>query len=125
MGVSRLEDLIAWQLAHAFKLEVYRLLRESPGATTDGRFREQLRDSAASACMNIGEEFYRYGAREFRRYLTIALASLGEATLWLHDGIDRDHFQKEDCERAFAFAQRCRIAMLRLRQSLKGDWTRS
>ena len=88
MGVSRLEDLIAWQLANAFKLEIYRLLDDSPPASSDVRFRDQLRASAVSVGVNIGEGFYRFGAREFRRYLTIALASLGEATLWLQDGIE-------------------------------------
>ena len=118
MGVSRLEDLIAWQLANTFKLEVYRLLGDSPRASSDARFRDQLRESAASVGMNIGEGFYRFGAREFRRYLTIALASLGEAVLWLQDGVDRGHFDKDTCETAFALAKRCRVASLRLRHSL-------
>lgn len=115
MGVSRLEDLIAWQLANSFKLEIYRLLGDSPRAASDVRFRDQLRESAASVGMNIGEGFYRFGAREFRRHLTIALGSLGEATLWLQDGIDRGHFA---CETAFSLAKRCRVASLRLRHSL-------
>jgi len=118
MGVSRLEDLIAWQLANAFKLEIYRLLDDSPPASSDVRFRDQLRASAVSVGVNIGEGFYRFGAREFRRYLTIALASLGETTLWLQDGIDRGHFDKATCETAFSLAKRCRVASLRLRHSL-------
>ena len=118
MGIKRVEDVIAWQLANAFKLEIYRLINSSPGARVDGRFRDQLRESAASVGMNIGEGFYRYGAKEFARYLAIALASLGEATLWLQDGIDRRHFEPDACETAFALAKRCRVAALRLRRSL-------
>jgi len=119
MGVRRVEDLIAWQLANAFKVEIYRLIRESAGARGDHRFRDQLRDSAVSVGMNIGEGFLRYGAPEFARYLTIALASLGESVLWLHDGIDREHFDHAACREALLLAKRCRIATLRLRQSLE------
>ena len=118
VGVSRLEDVIAWQLANAFKLEIYKLIKDSRSASADLMFRDQLRDSAASVGMNIGEGYYRFGAREFRRYLTIALASLGEATLWLQDGIDRGHFDKDACDAAFTLAKRCRVASLRLRHSL-------
>jgi four helix bundle protein len=118
MGVKRVEDIVAWQLANAFKVEVYRLIAESPGASIDIRFRDQLRESAASVGINIGEGFYRYGAREFARYLAIALSSLGEATLWLRDGIDRRHFDADACEQALALAKRCRVATLRLRHSL-------
>ena len=110
---------MAWQLADAFKREVYRLLAENPQASADLRFRDQLRNSAASGAMNIAEGFYRYRPREFARFLSIALASLGEAALWLKDGIDRGHFTADNCEQAFHLARRCRIATLRLRQSLK------
>ncbi len=69
--------------------------------------------------MNIGEGFYRHGAREFSRFLSIALASLGEATLWLQDGVDRQHFDEAACAPARTLAMRCRIATLRLRRSLQ------
>ena len=42
------------------------------------------------------------------------MASLGEATLWLCDGIERGHFDGKDCEHAFDLAKRCRVATLRL-----------
>jgi len=119
VGAHRIEQLVAWQLADAFKQEVYRLLRESPEANKDLRFKDQLRTSAASGAMNIAEGFYRYRPREFARFLSIALASLGEAALWLKDGIDRGHFAASNCEQAFQLARRCRIATLKLRQSLK------
>lgn len=77
MGIARLDDMVAWQLANSFKIEVYRLLREHPKASADWRFRDQIRAAAVSAAMNIGEGFYRYSTREFARFLSIALASLG------------------------------------------------
>ena len=119
MGVSRIEDLIAWQLTNQFKREIYRLLRESSSASRDLRYRDQLRDSAASVEMNIAEGFYRRGPREFVRFLSIAIASLGEATLWLHDGIDRQHFEPSTCVNALTLAKRCRVATTRLHRSLQ------
>jgi carbamoyl-phosphate synthase large subunit len=118
VGVQRLEDVVAWQLANAFKKEVYRLVTDHPSAAADFWVRDQLRNAAASVGANIGEGFYRFGAREFARFLTIALSSLGEATLWLRDGIDRKHFHAAECEEAFALARRCRITTLRLRRVL-------
>ena len=118
MGVQKLDDLIAWQLARAFKLEVYRLLRSHRAAHGDVRFEAQLRDSAASVGVNIGEGFHRYGAREFSRYLSIAVASLAEAVLWIQDGIDREHFDESDCAVALALAKRCKVASLRLKRRL-------
>jgi four helix bundle protein len=118
VGVKRVEDLIAWQLANALKLEVYRLIRQSQGASADLRFRDQLRESASSVGMNIGEGFYRYGAAEVARFLSIALASLGETKLWMRDGIDREYFDATACKAAFVLAKRCRVASLRLRESL-------
>lgn len=119
VGVHRLEELVAWQLADAFKKEVYRLLRECAAARGDFRYRDQLRQAAASVPMNIGEGFYRFGRREFAHFLAIALASLGEATLWLQDGVDRQHFDATQCDPALKLARRCRVATLRLRQSLQ------
>jgi four helix bundle protein len=91
-AARKIDDLVAWQLAQAFKVEVYRLVNNSPGARADVRFTGQIRDAAASVGMNVAEGFYRFGAAEFRRFLSIALASLGEAVLWIRDGIDRGHF---------------------------------
>ena len=119
VGVKRVEDLIAWQLANALKLEVYRLIRQSRGASADLKFRDQVRDSASSVEMNIGEGFYRYGASEMARFLSIALSSLGETSLWLRDGIDREYFDKASCAEGLALAKRCRVATLRLHQSLQ------
>jgi four helix bundle protein len=119
VGVRRLEQLDAWCLAESFKVEVYRLVRSSPEVLADLHFRDQLRSSAASVSMNIAEGFYRYRVREFARFLSIALASLGEATLWLRDGIQRGHYPASACECAFGLARRCRLTTLRLHKSLR------
>jgi four helix bundle protein len=118
VAARSLDELIAWQLADAFKVEVYALLRRNSAASGDQAFAGQLRAAAASAAMNIGEGFYRYRPKDFARFLSIALASLGEAALWLRDGIQREYFTPAECEPAFLLAKRCRVATLRLRQRL-------
>jgi hypothetical protein len=42
MGVRLLKDLVAYQLAQAFKREVYRLIDNSEGASRDFKFKDQL-----------------------------------------------------------------------------------
>jgi four helix bundle protein len=69
--------------------------------------------------MNIAEGFYRYSGREFARFLSIALASLAEAELWIRDGVDRQHFDAPACDDALRLAKRCRVATIRLQQSLR------
>jgi four helix bundle protein len=119
VGAQRLEDLVAWQFANDFKKCVYRLVAGSHGAMADLRFRDQARSAAASVSMNVAEGFYRYRPREFARFLTIALGSLGEATLWVKDGVDRGHYTAEACAEALRAAGQCRIATLRLLQTLR------
>jgi four helix bundle protein len=121
MAARRIEDLIAWQLAQAFKLEVYRLLRVYPAASADFGFHDQLRASACSVGMNIAEGFRRYQSRDFARFLTIGLASLSGAMLWLRDGVDRGHFPDDSTGEALQLAKRCHVATLRLKQSLRTD----
>lgn len=118
MGAREIDDVLAWQLANEFKLAVYDLLRKRAEAATDLRYHDQLRSAAASAAMNIAEGFYRYNARDFARYLSIALASLGEAAMWVQDGIDRGYFTVGECRALFELAGRCRATTLRFRAAL-------
>ena len=89
MGVQRLEDLIAWQLAVKFKLEVYRLVSTSRTAQRDLGFRDQLFEAACGAEMTIAEGFARYSAGQMVQFFGYARASLAEAKRRLHDGASR------------------------------------
>ena len=75
-GVRKAEDFAAWQLADAFKSEVFALLKSSPGAMRDTRFRYQLKDSASGRTEHITEGFYRKSPLDFCRFLDYALGSL-------------------------------------------------
>ena len=117
MVVYRYQDLIAWQMADSFKQEVFRLVHDSSKASTDFRFRGQLLAAAQSVAANIAEGFLRNSPGDFRRFLHIALGSLGEAEGRLRDGILLGYFSSAACAPAFQFGKRCATASVRLRKS--------
>ena len=106
VGVKTVEELQAYQVARALKLEVYRLVDEHPGAAGDFRFRDQLRDAAASGEMNVAEGFRRYSAADFSRFLKIARSSVDETSRWVQDGVDRRHYSVAEAQRALDLADR-------------------
>jgi four helix bundle protein len=117
VGVRRYDELIAWQLAEAFRTEVFRLVKQSRSAGTDYRYRSQLIESSSAASKDIAEGFLRYSAGDFARFLAFALGSLGEADRRLADGVELGHFTSEQCTEAFRFARRASVAITRLRLS--------
>jgi four helix bundle protein len=119
MGVKLLKELVAYQLAQAFKREVYRLIDKSEGASRDFRFKDQLRDSASGIARNIAEGFRRFGAAEVAHFVNIALGSLAESKVNLIDGIDRRYFTKAGCAHAFHLAKRCDKATKNFHVSLQ------
>jgi four helix bundle protein len=119
VGVRRLEELIAWQLACGFRDELYRLLASSKAAQRDFRYCDQLRDAALSTVANIAEGFHRRTTRQFLQFLTYSRGSHAEAEARLRDGIVREYFREHDCAQALQLAKRCGKALLRLSQSLE------
>ena len=102
---KRYEDIEAWQLANELKLEVYALTRDGP-ASKDFRFRDQIRDSAASVTKNIAEGFGRFRPAPFASFMEIALGSAMETKDSLQDGVDRGYFIPERVDRALKLAER-------------------
>jgi four helix bundle protein len=90
--VREFTDLVAWQLCHELKCEVFEFTSHDP-ALRDFRFRDDIRTSSASSPANISEGFKRYRPAEFARFLEFALGSLGETANHLihaHDRKDLD-----------------------------------
>ncbi|MSO49371.1 MAG: four helix bundle protein [Acidobacteria bacterium] len=119
MGIKRLDDLVAFKEAVAFKVEVYALVRRSAGADRDFRYRDQLFDAASSVEANIAEGWRRFAAPDMIRFLRYATGSLEEARVRLLDGVDRGYFTREACDGALVHAARCGAATTNLIKSLE------
>ena len=74
MGFKAVEEIHAYNLTRAFKLEVYRLIRSSPEARSDWRYRSQVREALAGAESNISEGFARWVAGDFAHFLSFTRA---------------------------------------------------
>jgi len=77
MVMSPYERLKAWQECHQLVLETYRVTRAFPREELYG-LTSQARRAAFSAAVNIVEGSAKRGAREYRRFLDIAIGSLAE-----------------------------------------------
>lgn len=70
----KVEDLLVWQQA----ISVANVIYLHFNSLHDFGFRNQIQRAAVSISNNIAEGFYRKSDREFKRFLTIALGSMGE-----------------------------------------------
>jgi|SRR3972149_6675562 len=79
---KRFSDLIVWQKAHQFVLDVYRLSSEFPKTEIYG-LTSQIRRAAVSVPANIAEGFRKQTNPEKLRFLNIAQGSLEECRYYL------------------------------------------
>jgi four helix bundle protein len=120
MAVARrYEELEVWQLADGLKTEVYDLVASGP-ASQDFKFRNQIRDSAASATKNISEGFGRFRPADFARFMEFAVASLMETKDSLKDGLDRGYFTPARVATAQQLAERSIKCSVKFIVYLKG-----
>jgi len=75
-------DLLVWQKAHGFVLEVYRYTAQFPTAELYG-LTSQSRRSAVSVPANIAEGFRKRGKLDKARFLNIGQGSLDESHYYL------------------------------------------
>ena len=87
MGTGRpaarsFRDLVAWQKAHEFVLELYRFTASFPDREKYG-LAHQMRRAAVSIPANIAEGFGKRSRAEKARFLNIAEGSLEECRYYL------------------------------------------
>ena len=117
MPVTRVEEFAAYDFAVRFKLEVYRLINESRGASKNQKYRAQVEESTSGIEGAMAEGFGRRKPKEFALYLRYSLGSLNESKTRLRDGIHRGYFRERDCQPAFTWAERCKRATTELWRS--------
>ena len=113
MAARSYTELDCWNLANELKRGVYALIQHGEAAR-DLKFRDQLRDAAASAPRNIAEGFGRYQPKDFAQYLRVANGSLMETTNHLQDGVDRGYFTASAIAPLVVLARRSSAATTRL-----------
>jgi four helix bundle protein len=82
MKAKSFEDLLVWQKAHAYVLEIYRITNRFPKSELFG-LTSQMRRAAISIPANIAEGFKKRTPREKIRVLNIAQGSLEESRYYL------------------------------------------
>jgi four helix bundle protein len=97
-------DLVCWRLSHALKCEVFDFTAIGP-ASTDFKFRDQVRDASASAPRNIAEAFGRIRPRDRARFCEFAMASLEETRNHLIDARDREYLSQALFSRLWNLAE--------------------
>ena len=75
-------DLVVWQKAHAFVLEVYRISEAFPATERYG-ITSQLRRASVSIAANIVEGFRKRGPADKVRFFNIAQGSADECLYFL------------------------------------------
>lgn len=76
------KDLIVWQKAHQFVLQVYRLSKKMPKNEEYG-ITNQMKRSSVSIAANIVEGYKRIGKKDKLRFYNISQASLEETRYFL------------------------------------------
>ena len=75
-------DLLVWQRAHQFVLEIYRFTSDFPRRETYG-LAQQMRRAAVSTAANIAEGFTRRGDNDKIRFFNMAEGSVEESRYYL------------------------------------------
>jgi len=76
------QDLVVWQKAHQFVLDIYRFTDKFPQKEIYG-LTSQIRRSAVSIPANIAEGFRKRGRADKARFLNISEGSLEETRYYL------------------------------------------
>jgi four helix bundle protein len=123
-AAKRYQDLVCWQLADELEQLVCELTAIGL-VSRDLKFRDQIRDSSASATRNMAEGFGRYLPADFAKFLTIARASLMETHNSAGTGFKRGYFTAENTDKMQRLAARSGKAATRLIQYLRSCSPRS
>lgn len=92
------EDLSVWKTARTLCGEIYRISDEG-AFRRDWALKDQIRRAIVSVPSNTAEGLQRKYRKDFGRFLTIALGSLGEVRTQLYLALDRGYLHQSDADR--------------------------
>lgn len=103
-GITRFEDMQAWQKARELTAGIYELTRTGEFAK-DYALRDQIRRAAISVMSNLAEGFERSSRQEFHQFLSIAKGSCAEVRSQLYTALDAKLIDQEEFYKAMACAE--------------------
>ena len=112
-----------WQLAVKIRDRIDVLMNSGP-ASRDFKFRDQIRDSSASAPRNIAEGFLRFNPPEFAYFLNVAKSSLGETQNHLLHGKELKYLSEREFQELWRLTCRALKAANRLHAYLRSKSAR-
>ena len=105
-GITRFEDIQAWQTARELTNLVYALTNQT-GFNRDFGLRDQIRRAVVSVMSNIAEGFESRTDVQFINYLGTARASAGEVRAQLYIAHDQGYLKDEEFNETYALAEKC------------------
>lgn len=118
MGVSRFEELIAWQKARVLTATIYRMTTSATFAKDYG-LKDQIQRAAVSVMSNIAEGFERGSSAEFHQFLVIAKASCAELRSQLYVAKDIGYIDQPIFDETLALGEEVARLVGGLRASVK------
>ena len=100
MKIECFEEIKAWQEARRLANIVYTFTKR-PSFSKDFGLRDQIQRAAVSVMANIAEGFERKTCKEFRNFLSMALASCSEVRSRLYVDLDQKYIEQADFDLAY------------------------
>ena len=97
MNGRSFRDLRIWQTGKDLAIETYKLTKEFP-RQEEFSLTSQMRRASVSIAANIAEGFNRDQAKEFKRYLHIALGSCAELETFIEIAKDLNYISSNHCQ---------------------------
>ena len=119
-GITRFEDIQAWQTARELTNLVYTLTNRA-GFNRDFGLRDQIRRAVVSVMSNIAEGFESRTDVQFINYLGTARASAGEVRAQLYIAHDQGYLKDEEFNETYALAEKCARQVARFISYLKAN----
>lgn len=116
-GITKFEDLIAWQEARILVKMVYKVTSDGALARDFG-MRDQIQRALVSVMANIAEGFDCESTAEFARFLGIARRSAVEVQSLLYAALGVEHINQEIFKSHYEQAKKCKGLIGGLKQGI-------